>query len=293
MSSNVIDIQGLTRRFGKKVALESVDLTVPQGCVMGLVGENGAGKTTLIKHLLGLFKAQAGQVRVFGTDPVQDPPAVLARIGYLSENREMPEWMRVGELIRYTKAYYPGWDTSYANELLETFGLDAKQKIKSLSRGQRALAGLLVALAYKPDLLLFDEPSSGLDPVVRRNILAAIVQTIAEEGRTVLLSSHLLDEVEQVADQVAMINKGKLVFADSMENIQKNHCRLTLRFEEPQTAAPTLPGSMSCEGGPREWHYVCNGPIEEIQGAAQQLGAQLVDRATPSLEEIFVSRVNK
>jgi len=293
MSSHVIDIQGLTRRFGKKVALDNVDLTVPPGCVMGLVGENGAGKTTLIKHILGLFKAQAGQVQVFGMDPVQDPPAVLGRIGYLSENREMPEWMRVGELIRYTKAYYPGWDTSYANELLQTFGLDEKQKIKSLSRGQRALTGLLVALAYRPDLLLFDEPSSGLDPVVRRNILAAIVQTITEEGRTVLLSSHLLDEVEQVADQVAMIHKGKLVFADSMENIQKNHCCFTLRFEEPQTAAPALPGSLSCEGGPREWHYVCNGPIEEIQGAAQQLGAQLVDHATPSLEEIFVARVKR
>ena len=130
MMSNVIEIQGLTRRFGKKVALENVDLTVPQGCVMGLVGENGAGKTTLIKHILGLFKAQTGQVRVFGTDPVQDPPAVLGRIGYLSENREMPEWMRISELIRYTQAYYPGWDTEYADELLKTFKLDAKQKIK-------------------------------------------------------------------------------------------------------------------------------------------------------------------
>ncbi len=291
MSSNVIEIRGLTRRFGKKVALENFDLTVPRGSVMGLVGKNGAGKTTLIKHILGLFKAQGGQVQVFGIDPVQDPPAVLGRIGYLSENREMPEWMRVEELIRYTKAYYPNWDTDYADELLRTFNLDPKQKIKSLSRGQRALAGLLTALAYRPDLLLFDEPSSGLDPVVRRNILAAIVQTITEEGRTVVLSSHLLDEVERVADQVAMIHKGKVVFADSMENIQKNHCCLSLRFAEPQTETPTLPGVLSCAGGPLEWHYVCEGPIEEIQGPVKELGAQLVEHATPSLEEIFVARV--
>jgi len=291
MSSNVIEIQGLTRRFGKKLALENVDLTVSQGCVMGLVGENGAGKTTLIKHILGLFKGQTGQVRVFGLDPVQDPPAVLGRIGYLSENREMPEWMRVGELMRYTQAYYPDWDTHYANELVETFGLDVKQKIKGLSRGQRALTGLLVALAYRPDLLLFDEPSSGLDPVVRRDILAAIVHTITEEGRTVVLSSHLLDEVEQVADQVTMIHSGKLVFADSMQNVQKNHCCLTLRFEEPQPDAPSLPALVSQSGGPHEWFCVCSRPIEELKDAVQQLGARIVEHSTPSLDDIFVARV--
>jgi ABC-2 type transport system ATP-binding protein len=291
MSKNIIEINGLVRRFGKKTALESVTMAVPQGCVMGLVGENGAGKTTLIKHILGLFKAQAGQVRVFDLDPVVDPPGVLGRIGYLSENREMPEWMRIGELIRYTRAYYPAWDMAYARELLETFGLDETQKIKGLSRGQRALTGLLMALAYRPDLLLLDEPSSGLDPVVRRDILAAVVQTIADEGRTVVLSSHLLDEVERVADHVTMIHEGKVVFADTMHNVQKTHCCLTLRFDHPQQEAPSLPGLLSQSGGPQEWTCVCDRTLEEVTGAVQQLGAEIVEHSTPSLDDIFVGRV--
>ena len=206
MQNHIVDIQGLSRSFGKRQVLDCIDLKVSQGTVLGLVGENGAGKTTLLKHILGLFKAQQGSVRVFGMNPVADPKGVLSRIGYLSEEREMPEWMRVGEYINYTRAFYPDWDTAYAEELLATFSLDASQKIRHLSRGQRAKAGLLAAMAYRPDLLLFDEPSSGLDPVVRRDILGAIIRTITEEGRTVILSSHLLDEVERVADTIVMIH---------------------------------------------------------------------------------------
>jgi len=203
-----IEVKGLTRNFGKKTALKNIDLTVSRGRVLGLVGENGAGKTTLIKHLIGLLKPQQGTVRVFGIDPVKDPVGALSRIGYLSEDRDLPHWMRVDELLTYTRAFYPDWDASYADELRRTFNLDASARIKQLSRGQKARAALLTALAYRPPLLLLDEPSSGLDPVVRRDILSAIIRTVADEGRTVLFSSHLLEEVERVADDVAMIHKG-------------------------------------------------------------------------------------
>src|SRR5262245_6238017 len=163
----VIDIRGVTRRFGAKVALDRVSLAVPRGAVFGLVGANGAGKTTLIKHVLGLLQAETGSVRVFGRDPVADPVGVLARIGYLSEENDLPGWMRVGELLRYTEAFYPRWDRAYAEELRQAFALDPAGKIKQLSKGQRARAGLLVALAHRPELLVLDEPSAGLDPIVR------------------------------------------------------------------------------------------------------------------------------
>jgi ABC-2 type transport system ATP-binding protein len=223
MSESVITVSGLTRRFGAKTALESVSLSIARGSVHGLVGENGAGKTTLIKHILGLLRAQSGSVRAFGLDPVADPVDVLSRVGYLSEERDLPDWMRVDQLIRYTRAFYPGWDDGYAEELRETFALDASATIGNLSRGQKARLGLLIALAHRPALLVLDEPSTGLDPVVRRDILDAIVRTIADEGRTVLFSSHLLDEVERVADDVTMISHGRIVLSAPLAAIKESH----------------------------------------------------------------------
>jgi len=223
MSDSVIDVAGLTRRFGAKAALDSVTLSLPRGAVYGLVGANGAGKTTLIRHILGLLRAETGAVRVFGLDPVADPVGVLSRIGYLSEENDLPGWMRVGELLRYSRAFYPSWDDAYAEELRQAFELDVGARIRTLSKGQRARAGLLVALAHRPELLVLDEPSSGLDPIVRRDILGAVLRTIAHEGRTVLFSSHLLDEVEEVADHVTMIKQGRIVLSAPLEEIKAKH----------------------------------------------------------------------
>ena len=222
-SEPVIDISDLSRSFGAKTALASVNLSLTRGGVYGLVGANGAGKTTLIKHILGLLRAQSGSVRVFGLDPVADPVGVLSRIGYLSEENDLPGWMRVDELIRYSRAFYPLWDDAYAEELRQTFALDPEAKVRNLSKGQRARAGLLIALAYRPELLVLDEPSSGLDPIVRRDILGAVIRTIADEGRTVLFSSHLLQEVEQVADHLTMIHQGRIVLSAPLDSIKESH----------------------------------------------------------------------
>jgi ABC-2 type transport system ATP-binding protein len=162
-------------------------------------------------------------VRVFGLDPVQDPVTVLSRIGYLSEENDLPGWMRIDELLRYTRAFYPAWDDAYAEELRSAFGLDPAAKIRNLSKGEKARAGLLVALAHRPELLILDEPSSGLDPIARRDILGAVIRTIAHEGRTVLFSSHLLDEVEEVADHVTMISHGRVVLSGSLDDIKAAH----------------------------------------------------------------------
>jgi len=287
----IVEVQRLTRQFDNKIALNDLSLIVPRGSVFGLIGGNGAGKTTLIRHILGMLKAQSGSVRVFGLDPVENPVGVLGRIGYLSEDRDLPNWMRVHELIRYTQAFYPHWDPKYAEELREAFDLDPKAKVKTLSRGQRARAGLLVALAHRPELLVLDEPSSGLDPVVRRDILGAIIRTIADEGRTVFFSSHLLDEVERVADRVAIIHQGRIMLTDTMDEIKESHRRMTLRFGQAMSQPPSLAGTLACEGGGAEWTYVCNGESEQLRRAAEAIGATVMDDSALSLDEIFVSRI--
>ena len=286
---HAVEITGLTRRFGSKMALNQVSLQVRPGRVFGLVGANGAGKTTLIKHLLGRLKPQSGSVRVFGFDPVADPVAVLGRIGYLSENRDLPAWMRVDELLRYTQAFYPKWDMAYAEELRRQFGLEARARIKTLSRGENAKAGLLIALAYRPELLLLDEPSSGLDPVVRRDILEAIIRTVADEGRTVFFSSHLLEEVERVADDLAMMFNGQVVLAGTVDEVKENHHRLVLRFDSPQLSAPKVQGVLSLTGSGQEWTAICNGQREQAVAAAARAGGRVVAESSPSLDEIFVA----
>ncbi len=285
----VVEIEALSRRYGRKEALREVNLSVPRGAVFGLVGENAAGKTTLIKHVLGLLKAQSGKVRVFGLNPVSEPVGVLSRLGYLSEDRDLPEWMRIHEMLRYLQAFYRTWDAAYAEDLREQFDLDPRARIKTLSQGQRARVGLLAALAFRPELLVLDEPSTGLDPIVRREILSAIIRTIAQEGRTVLFSSHLLDEVERVSDHVALIDRGRIVLRGSLEEIKALHHRLTLRFDDPVTHPPALLGSTRWEGFGREWTVVCPGTIDEIRSRAAGFGAQVVEDTSPTLEDIFVA----
>jgi ABC-2 type transport system ATP-binding protein len=291
MSDSVIHISELTRRFGSKTALASVSVSMRRGAVYGLVGANGAGKTTLIKHVLGLLRAQSGSVRVFGLDPVADPVAVLSRIGYLSEENDLPGWMRVDELIRYSRAFHPAWDDAYAEELWQAFALDPTAKIKDISKGQKARAGLLIALAYRPELLVLDEPSSGLDPIVRRDILGAVIRTIANEGRTVLFSSHLLEEVEQVADHVTMINQGAIALSAPLAEIKDSHRTLTVRFSDSQPQPPAVPGVLRWDGGGQDWTAVYRGGSGELQAALADRGARIVAERVSSLAEIFVAHV--
>lgn len=289
---HVIEVRNVSRRFGKAkaFALDSVSLTVPEGAVFGLVGENGAGKTTLLKHLLGAYRPQAGSVRVFGLDPTVDPVGVLSRIGYLSEDRAMPEWMTVSELMRYTASFYSGWSDRQANDLVDAFALPRQQRISKLSRGQRARMGLLLALAHRPQLLLLDEPSSGLDPTVRRDILDQIIRTVANEGRTVVFSSHLLDEVQRVADQLAMLDHGQVVMMGSLDDLLGSHQRLTVRLQTAVASPPELKGVLRMEGEGQEWTMVCNGEREQLEQQLRAMGADIVERGQPSLEEIFVAR---
>ena len=289
MAEPIIEVCGLVRRYGQKVALDGIDLVVERGTVQGLVGQNGAGKTTLVKHLLGLLKAQEGRVRVFGKDPVADPEGVLGRIGYLSEEGDIPTWMRLDELMRYSASFYRGWDPVYAEKLRDQFGLDPNVKLGALSKGQRARAGLLVALAFRPELLLLDEPSSGLDPVVRRDILAAVIRTVADDGRTVLFSSHLLTEVEQVADRVTMVRSGRQVLDDDLATLKATHLRIDLLLPEPRLEPPTLDGVVAWTGQGKHWSALWRGDPHQLEAAVALTGGRIVGRGGASLDDIFVA----
>jgi ABC-2 type transport system ATP-binding protein len=291
-ADTIVAVTRLSRRFGTTQALQDVSVTVRRGSVFGLVGENGAGKSTLLKHLLGLWRAETGEVRVFGNDPAAEPVSVLGRIGYLSEQPDLPGWMRVAELLRYTQAFYPGWDTTYAEQLREQFGLDPEARIRTLSKGQHARLGLIAAEAHRPDLLILDEPSSGLDPIVRRDILEAIIRTVTDDGRTVIFSSHLLDEVERVSDHLAMLHRGTLRFCAALQEIQARHRRISLRFERPQAEAPSVPGAIRVDGAGREWTVICDAGKVHAAAMARHLGATVVDDAAASLDEIFIAHAS-
>jgi ABC-2 type transport system ATP-binding protein len=285
----IVEIEGVRRRYRRVVALDGVNLTVLRGGVLGLVGENGAGKTTLIKHILGLLRAQEGSVRVFGKDPVRYPEEVLSHIGYLSENRDLPGWMRVHELMRYTKAFYPKWDAAYAEELREMFQLDPSAKLRTLSQGQTAKAGLLCALAHRPDFLVLDEPSGGLDPIVRRDILAAVFRTVAEEGRTVLFSSHLLEEVELASERVVMLHAGRVVLDSPLQTMRQEHHCLLLRTADGAGGPPSFAGVLCCERKDSQWRAICAGNLDVIRKEATRQGFDVVETSAPTLDEIFMA----
>ena len=289
----IVDVNDLSRSFGGKSALDGVSFRATAGQVYGLVGANGAGKTTLLKHLLGLLRATTGSVRVFGLDPVRDPVGVLSRVGYLSEERELPEWMRVDELMRYTQAFHPTWDASYARELLESFALDPSKKVKELSKGMRAQAGLIAAVAHRPELLILDEPSSGLDAVVRRDILDAIVRTVADDGRTVIFSSHLLDEVERMSDHVTLMHHGRVTLSGALDDVRRGYQRSRVRFVEHFDQPPVLDTALAMEGGGRTWSVVHSGSLEQFHHSVLALGGEVVESRDATLEEIFLARAGR
>lgn len=293
MGQTIVDVIDLSRSFDHKKALDGVSFTATPGQVYGLVGSNGAGKTTLLKHLLGLLRAASGSVRVFGLDPVRDPVGVLSRIGYLSEERDLPEWMRIDELMRYTQAFHPTWDAAYARELLDTFALDPKKKIKDLSKGMRAQAGLIAAVAHRPELLILDEPSSGLDVVVRRDILDAIVRTVADDGRTVIFSSHLLDEVERMSDHVTLMHQGRVALSGVLDDVRGAYQRSRVHFSEHFDEPPALDTALMMEGSGRVWSVTHTGSLEQFRRSVVANGGEIVESRDATLEEIFLARAGR
>ncbi len=217
--SNAIETADLARTYGRFEALEGLTLQVPAGSVFGLIGPNGAGKTTTIKLLLNLIRPSRGSARVLGTDTRRLGLRQLQRIGYVSESQRLPDWMTADELLDFVRPFYPTWDPQLCATLRARLGLDSRVRLRSLSRGMRMKAALLAALAYRPDLLVLDEPFSGLDPIVRDELIQALLELQGTHPWTAFLSSHDIDEVERLADFVGFIDRGRLILAERVDSL--------------------------------------------------------------------------
>lgn len=228
-----IVVTGLVKRYGRKVVLRDLDLAVRKGSVTALLGRNGAGKSTLLRILTGLLPASGGKTRVLGIDPTRKAKSVKARVGYVPEQTPFhPRW-RVRDVIDLSRAFRrKTWDVGTESRLLDAFSLARNDRIGSLSKGYRAKLALLTALAHRPEVLMLDEPASGLDPIVRREVLASLVDAIHEEGRTVLMSSHLMEDVERLADRVAFLSEGRIVLEGEVEEVRARNGNLEKVFLE-------------------------------------------------------------
>ena len=237
----IIQTQGLTKRFGKTEALSGVGLEVPGGAIYALVGANGAGKTTLIKLLMNILAPTAGSARVLGIDSQQLRGTALARIGYVSENQEFPEWMTVAGMLEYLRPFYPTWDRALEGQLLRQFDLPAGRKLKQLSRGQRMKAAMASALAFRPSLLVLDEPFAGLDPLVRDELMEGLLDRAPET--TIFLSSHDLAEIESFSSHVGYLEQGRLLFSEEMDVLAGRFREVTVTLEGAGFSGGILPPS--------------------------------------------------
>jgi ABC-2 type transport system ATP-binding protein len=223
---NIIETKNLTRRFGRTEAVHGLDLAVPAGSVFALLGPNGAGKTTTLKLLMNLLVPTAGSAHVLGVDSRKLGEREFAQIGYVSENQQLPLWMTVRQLLDYCRPFYPTWDRELEKTLLARFDLPVSRKLSQLSRGMLMKAALLSSLAYRPKLLVLDEPFSGLDALVRDEFIKGVLE-VSEAGEwTVLVSSHDIDEVERLADHVAMLETGRLTLSEPTETLQARFRRV-------------------------------------------------------------------
>jgi len=224
--NNAIDIERLHYRVGKAFEINDLDLHIPTGSIYGFLGPNGSGKTTTIRLILGLLRPLSGRITVLG-DPMPEQHArVLGRIGYVPEQPHLDGTLTVRELIDFQSAFYPRWDRTRADELVQRFELDGDQLFGRLSKGQKAKLMILLALAQCGDLLVLDEPTDGLDPVVRRDILSALLTYVSERRATIFISSHLVHELERVCDWVAVMDNGRLITEAPMEKLKHGTKRL-------------------------------------------------------------------
>lgn len=238
-----LSCSGLHHVFGTHAVLNGVSLQVPQGAVLGLVGRNGAGKSTLIRILLGLLQPTAGESQVFGCRSAELDDACKQRLAYVPQQPEAFQWMKVGAMLDFVGSFYPRWDAGYAEVMLRRWSIRRDSLLSKLSPGERQSVALIRALATQPELLVLDEPAAALDPVARRELLREIARRAGDAGCTVLFSTHIVSDLERVASQVALLQRGRLLLDAPMDDFKETHTRLTLPTESglPQL----LPGELS------------------------------------------------
>jgi ABC-2 type transport system ATP-binding protein len=293
MTDVVISAQQVFRQFKEKEVLRGVDLEIPRGSVVGLIGKNAAGKSTLIKCMLGLLKINAGMMRVFGDDAWWLSADSKARLGYVPQEITLYSWMRVGQILDYTAAFYPRWNWALTNHLIQQWELPKTDRVGPLSTGQLQKLAIVLAMGYEPDLLVLDEPVASLDPVARRDFLRTILDIAQNENRTVLFSTHITTDLERVADRVAILRDGRIVFHGELDVLKENVKRLRITADRDLPASFMVRNALHTEvEGCNALVAVADATDERIAELGKQWNAT-VDVEDLSLEEIFLELHHK
>jgi ABC-2 type transport system ATP-binding protein len=288
--SLIIETADLHKNYDGVEALRGLTLGVPAGSIYGFLGRNGAGKTTTIKVLLGMARPASGQAHVFGL-PVESED-IRRRTGFVSEEKDLYDYMTVEEMIRFTAPFFPRWRADLEQRYLGKFELPANQKIKALSRGTRTKLALLLALCRGAELLILDEPTSGLDPAMAEEVLQALVSHVASEEMTVFFSSHQIAEVDQIADHVAIIDRGRAVVAGPLDELRETYQRIQLVFDGDAPAAGfRAPGVVRVHRKGRMLTVLANGGAEAIVEQARAMHPVSVETIPVTLKEIFLETV--
>ena len=290
-----IELHNLVVRYGARPAVNGLDLTVPAGAIFGFLGPNGAGKTTTIKAMLGLRKPDGGSARVLGYDAVTESLEVRARVGYVSEVNSLYDYLTIPQHCAFCRSTSRQWDQAIVDRYVGVFGLPTNVKVGKFSKGMKSQLALSLALGSNPDLLVLDEPTAGLDPLARHEFLNKLIVEIAAQGKTVFFSSHLLSEVEAVADWVGMIRDGKLLVCDELDHLKQTQKVLKLTYPELPPAAEVdalraLPGVMSLAQEGRSVRLLTHGDVETLSQTIQARPYALRDMETVdlNLEDLFL-----
>jgi ABC-2 type transport system ATP-binding protein len=290
-----IETAGLHKHYEGIDAVRGLDLQVPAGSIFGFLGRNGAGKTTTLKMLLGMTRPTSGSVRVFGL-PADNPEAsvdIRRRTGFVSDEKDLFDYMAVGELVRFTAPFFPKWRKDLEERYLRKFELPVGRNVKDLSRGMRTKLALLLALCRGGVLLILDEPTSGLDPAMTEEVLQTLVAHVGAEGSTVFFSSHQLTEVDQIADHIAIIDKGRSVVAGSLDDVRENYRRIQFVFDgDAPEATFTTPGVVKVKRKGRVLTVLSRAGSERLVAEAQRLGPVSVDVAPVPLKDIFLETIS-
>ena len=287
-ADDAIAVSGLVKRFGSRAVLDRIDLRVPRGQVIGLLGLNGSGKSTLIKCLLGLLEADEGSATVLGTDAWHLADREKARIGYVPQEATLYPWLTVRQTVAYVSSFYASWDRAWGEELLRRWDLPLGHRVGPLSVGQKQKLALVLALGYRPELLILDEPVASLDPVARRWFLETVLETAAEGAGTVLFSTHITSDLERVASHVALLREGKVTFHDEIDVLKDRVKRLRIEADVDLPVDLGMPGTLRQEVRGRQ-------ALVTVDGVDGALVAGLRERLAPeivvdnlNLEEIFL-----
>jgi len=291
MTECAIEAVALRKSFKGQEALCGLNLTVPRGSVFGFLGRNGAGKTTTIKILMGLAKADQGEARIFGIEPGDDDSGALLRrrIGFVPEDKELYPYMTVEEIIRFSRPFFPQWRDDLERRYLKAFDLPPKKKIPDLSKGMRSKLMLLLAIARGSELLILDEPTDGLDPVVAEEVLRGLIALSASDGTTIFFSSHQLAEVEQIADRIAIINQGRSIISGELEDLKQQYQRIKVVFADGIPAGIRWAlGADRIRNEGRMVSILSGRNSEEIMAQARALPGTSVDTYPVTLRELFL-----